>query len=163
MRTLSLPTAIVVSGLSERTLWRRISQGTLTRGEDDERGRATVALSGLRETLPVILESEEVDLLVEADRGNAEAQNDVALLFMSAKAYGPAIYLLELAAKQAHPDAMHWLGRCYVDGIGVQRDEMLGLSWLTRAASAGHVISKEMVGQIISGAMSDRAIKRPIV
>ncbi|SEQ34631.1 Sel1 repeat-containing protein [Ectothiorhodospira magna] len=59
-----------------------------------------------------------------------------------------ALHWLQAAADQHYPDAMHWLGRCHISGEGVPKDEMLGLSWLQRAAALGHVISQRQMAGI---------------
>lgn len=153
MRVISLQTASALTGRSERTLWRRVSDRSLLRGPDDLRGRAMLDLESVAPMLLVHLTSEDLGVLQLADAGDAVAQNDIALLFLEAGRAESAKYLFEMVAKQGHPDAMHWLGRCAIEGNGTEKDTTLGLSWLTRAAAAGHVISKEMVESLVSGAL----------
>lgn len=101
-----------------------------------------VELNAIKSNACVPLEEDDGPLIQDADTGNAEAQNDLALLFLANNKPRAAIYWLELAAKQDYPDAMHWLGRCHIDGNGVLQDENLGMMWLSKAAAHGHSISQ---------------------
>lgn len=96
------------------------------------------------------LEEDDGPLIQEADEGNAEAQNDLALLFLANSKPRAAIYWLELAAKQDYPDAMHWLGRCHIDGNGVFQDANLGMMWLAKAAAHGHAISQAQIQSMLN-------------
>ena len=62
-----------------------------------------------------------------------------------------AVYWLELAVKRNDANAMYLLGRCYTDGNGIAKNENLGIMWIAKAASNGHVMAK---GQM--QAMHDR-------
>jgi TPR repeat protein len=62
------------------------------------------------------LEPKDLPVLESADAGDAEAQNDLALIFLSNGKHKDAIYWLELAAKQDYAIAMHGRGRCHIDG-----------------------------------------------
>lgn len=57
---ISIDTAALLIGTSKRTLWRRLSAGTLQRHSTDERGRVMLALSDLAEQLCVTLSSGSV-------------------------------------------------------------------------------------------------------
>ena len=116
--------------------------------EDVPNGRSMIPFDAVRSECCIPLEKEDLELIAEADQGDAAAQNDLALLFLSHAKPGKAVFWLELAIKQKHTDAMHWLGRCHIEGNGVAQDENLGLMWLARAAAQGHVISQEMMGSI---------------
>ncbi|MGZ5028874.1 MAG: hypothetical protein ACXV9T_16965, partial [Methylobacter sp.] len=59
-----------------------------------------------------------------------------------------AVYWLELAAKQSLADAMHLLGRCYLEGNGLAKDENLGIMWIAKAASLGHPIALAQIQSI---------------
>jgi hypothetical protein len=104
-----------------------------------------VPLACIREDIPTALESGDEEIFVRADRGDPEAQNDVAMIFMEEERYDLALPWLQKAADQVYSDAMHWLGRCYVSGHGVEKDEALGLNWIRRAADNGHVISQRQM------------------
>lgn len=143
MQLISIASATTLTEWSESTFRRRIADGALKREfESGPSGRAMVSFEAIRPHVCIPLEDEEVALIKNADSGNAEAQNDLALLFLSNKKPRGAIYWLELAAKQEYPDAMHWLGRCHLDGNGVLQDENLGMMWLAKAAAGGHIVSQ---------------------
>ena len=146
MPRISLNTATALTGISKRTLWRRIADGLLRTMDPEKRGeRAQLDLDEVLPMACIPLASDDIALVVAADAGEAEAQCDLALLFLKAGRPTGALYWLELAAAQSYPEAMYWLGRCHVSGGGVPRDENIGISWLARAASHGHVIAREQM------------------
>lgn len=67
------------------------------------------------------------------------------MILMGVERYDLAIHWLRLAAAQSYPDAMHWLGRCYISGKGMDLDEKEGLAWIRRAAEHGHIISQKQI------------------
>ncbi|MGP1665999.1 MAG: tetratricopeptide repeat protein, partial [Rhodanobacter sp.] len=81
----------------------------------------------------------------------AGAQTDLAVLFLSNAKPESAVYWLELAAKQDYANAMHLLGRCYTDGNGILKNEDLGIMWIAKAASHGHLISQGQMQALRSG------------
>lgn len=146
---ISLATAVSITDLSENTLRRRIAQGIMTRTiEEGSNGRSMISFDILKAECCFPLNDDDLTLIKEADQGISEAQNDLALLFLSHKKPRKAIYWLKLAIKQQNKDAMHWLGRCYIEGNGIAPDENLGLMWLAKAAAEGHFISREMMQSI---------------
>ena len=143
MQLISIASAITLTEWSESTFRRRIAEGVLKRDfEAGPGGRAMVSFNSIQPHICIPLEDEDIPLIKDADSGEAEAQNDLALLFLANNKPRAAIYWLELAAKQEYPDAMHWLGRCHIDGNGVLQDENLGMMWLAKAAAQGHAISQ---------------------
>ena len=99
----------------------------------------------LAEVAPLIcvtLNREDLDFLVKADAGSADAQNDIGQLFSNAGKPKIALYWLEQAARQGHADAMQWLGRCYIGGEGVPKNKNIGFMWIAKAAAHGHVIAQ---------------------
>jgi len=88
---------------------------------------------------------QDYDLIVEAAAGDAEAQNNVALLFLDADKPDLGLHWLTLAADQGHPDAMHHLSKLYIQGSGTPKNDSLGLMWLAKAASLGHMIAGEQI------------------
>ena len=143
MELISIASAITLTEWSESTFKRRIAEGVLKREfESGPSGRAMVSFEAIKPHICIALEDEDISLIKDADGGDAEAQNDLALLFLSNKKPRSAIYWFELAAKQEYSDAMHWLGRCHIDGNGVLQDENLGIMWLAKAAAQGHAISQ---------------------
>ena len=147
---ISLNTAIIVTGVSKRTLWRRVTDGQITRQDNDARGRAMLTLANLVPMLCVPVAPEEYELLSEADAGDADAQNDLAQLFLDADRPDIALHWLQLAVDQEHPDAMHNLAKLHIKGIGVPKDETKGLMWLAKAASCGHPIASQQVAALQS-------------
>lgn len=147
MFAISLNAVIALTDQSERTLRRRIADGSLPRVADGGGSsyKTLIPFEAISPQLVVPLTSDEVQLVKEADAGSASAQNDLALILLTHQKPQGALYWLELAAKQECPEAMHWLARCYLEGNGVNRDENLGLMWLARSAAHGHQISQEQV------------------
>jgi TPR repeat protein len=95
-------------------------------------------------------------LIASADAGDPESQNDLAMLLLIHNSKEQAVYWFEKSAKQNYPDAMHWLGRVYIDGLGNEKNENLGLMWLAKAASHGHVISSAQMESIRNNISSPR-------
>lgn len=145
---ISLDTAALITDVSKRTLWRRLDDGQISRQENDSRGRAMLTLADLVPMLCVPIEPEDYELLVDADAGNADAQNDLAQLFLDANRPDIAIHWMQLAVEQEHPDAIHNLAILYMKGVGVRRDTTKGLMWLAKAASLGHLIAKQQVATL---------------
>lgn len=150
MPIISIQLASALTGLTERTLWRRVAGESIRRGPDDARGRATLLADDIAAALGV-QDADDLKLLARADTGDADAQTDAALLFLEAGKHREAVHLLRLAADQGHADAMHWLGRAYISGEGVTQDIYLGVSWLARSASGGHPISREQMEGLVRG------------
>lgn len=145
MQKISLSSLPTLTERSERTLWRWIAEGTLTRAMEaptDNHDKAMVQLDSVKPHLCIPFEPEDFDLLVNADAGDAESQNDLALIFLANGKPKNAIYWLNLAAEQGYADAMHWLARCHLDGNGVAQDDNLGIMWLAKAAAHDHAISR---------------------
>lgn len=152
MKSLSLATVITLTDQSERTLRRRLADGTLPRAiEEGSSNRTLIPFDAIQSQICIPVETDDFKLIEQADLGNAEAQNDLALLFLAHGKPESAIYWLELSAKQDYADAMHWLGRCYIEGNGVARNEDLGIMWLAKASAHGHVIAQSQLK-----AMKDR-------
>ncbi|MEJ6655292.1 MAG: tetratricopeptide repeat protein [Pseudomonas sp.] len=150
MKSISLETAIIVTEISKRTLWRRITEGQITRLDaDDERLRALLAFDDIAPLLCIPVEPEDHELLIDADAGDAEAQNDLAQLFLDAGKVDIALHWLNLAVEQQHPDAMHNLAKLHIKGVGVPKNESIGLMWLTKAAAHGHPIAKQQMAALV--------------
>ncbi len=118
MDTLSLDASIAITGISRSTLWRRVTDGTIGRGEKDGRSRAMLALGDVLALVEVKLSAEDRAMLLRADAGDAQAQADMGALFYVAGAHKAALYWLQEAAAQDNADAMQWLGTAYVGGGG---------------------------------------------
>mgnify|MGYP002084524775 CR=1 FL=1 len=118
MNTLSLDAAVALTGISRSTLWRRVTDGALAKGDKDARGRATLALADvlglLRDAgLADALGTDDLPVLLRADAGDAEAQADVGALLYLAGAERAALYWLNEAALQGSAEAMQWLGTAH--------------------------------------------------
>ena len=158
MKAISLDSAIIVTEISKRTLWRRLTDGQIARLENDERGRAMLALEDLVPLLCISVKPDDYELFVDADRGDVEAQNDLALLFLEADKPEIALYWLQSAATDQQSvvsvDAMHNLAKLYFKGIGVEKNENTGLMWLAKAAAHGHVIAEQQMAALMQRAVN---------
>ena len=163
---ISLNTAAILTGRSMRTWQRRIEEGLVPR-LGDGRG-ALVPFSAVRPALVVDLTEEDVQMLVRADQGDAQAQAEVGALFAlaalrDAKAAAPsnlgggsampALHFLTRAAEQGEADAMHWLGLLHAAGLGESGDgDALALMWVARAAAHGHAIAARQLAGLLPAA-----------
>ncbi|MCK0506609.1 tetratricopeptide repeat protein [Aromatoleum anaerobium] len=145
MDCISLNTVSSLSGLSKRTLWRRVADGLLRTQTLGAGERTLVALDDALALSRLRLEPDDRELIREADAGIAEAQCDLALLFLAQNLPEEAVRWLEPAAQQNCPEAMHWLGRCHIAGTGAPADEKAGMEWIARAASRGHATAPRMI------------------
>lgn len=143
--SVSIDTAIILTGISKRTLWRRLAEGMLVRQGSDERGRTMIALNDLVPLLLVPVQHDNYELLVDADAGDADARNDLAQLFLDAGRPDLALHWFNLAVDQEHADAMHHLSRLHLKGIGVPKDEAIGLMWLAKAVTLGHQLGRAQI------------------
>ncbi|MBV5309709.1 tetratricopeptide repeat protein [Chromatium okenii] len=153
MPSICLNTAIAITGLSRRTLWRRINEGGVSTLGTHEQGEETRL--NLDDVLPLSslpLEPEDQAIIVAADQGEAVAQCDLAILLLNAARPTEAIPWFTLSAKQFYADAMCFLGRCYLSGDGVSRDADAGLMWLSHAAAKGHPLAQELMAFLLSPA-----------
>ncbi len=142
MPNISLKTATLLTGMSMRTLRRRITDGTLTcASSDEDYNKTMICLDSIKNDIGISLEPDAIELIKAADAGDANAQNDIALLFLENNKPKSAVYWLELAAKQDFADAMHLLGTCYLKGNGIPKDNNLAIMWIAKAASQGHPIA----------------------
>lgn len=156
MNTLSLDAAVALTGISRSTLWRRVTDGALAKGDKDARGRATLALADVLELLrdaglADALGTDDLPVLLRADAGDAEAQADVGALLYLAGAERAALYWLNEAALQGSAEAMQWLGTAHAAG-GTERDEQLAVMWIAKAAALGHPIAKRQLEGLLQGA-----------
>jgi uncharacterized protein len=148
MDAVSLQTSVVLTGKSRRTLWRRIEEEALRRDADNSRGRTLVDGAWVRQQSLIPFGDEEWALVISADRGNADAQAELGVLFLEAGLEEGAVYWFEQAAAQEHPHALHWLAHCHIAGKGAPEDHSLGLMYLARAASVGQAIAIEQLAAI---------------
>lgn len=148
MDGISLDSAIILTGISRRTFWRRLAEGEVVRLKNDRRGRTILSISSLAPLLLVPVAAEDYELLITADTGNPDAQSDLAQLFLDADRPDIGLHWLRLAVEQNHADAMHNLATLHIKGVGVAKDEAAGLMWLAKAATLGHQIAGAQVAAI---------------
>ena len=146
---ISVEAAIAITERSRSTWWRRISKGEVTRVADDARGRTMMQWTDVAPQLCVPMDAADCALVLRADAGDADAQSDVGQFFSIAGKHKVALYWLQQAADRDHPEAMQWLGRCYLSGDGVPSDEHLGLMWIAKAAAHGHVIARRQMAGLL--------------
>ena len=139
---ISVDTAVVVTGVTKRTLWRWLGSGVIEHRGMDQRGRTMLAYADIKPKLCLsFAEDEDIELLVEADQGCRDAQNDLGILCLEQERADIALHWLNLAAEQGHADAMHFLSKMYQSGDGVERSDATALLWRVKAAEAGHAIA----------------------
>lgn len=153
---ISLDTACAITEVSKNTWWRRIAKGDFTRVANDPRGRTMLLWSELAPHICIPIEPEDKQFILLADTGDAEAQDDIGQLFLAAEKPKSAVYWFQLAAQKNHPDAMQWLGHCYINGKGVPQDENLGMMWIANAAALGHVIAQGQIKGLINRALNSQ-------
>jgi uncharacterized protein len=145
---ISIAAVMALTGQSERTLRRKIADGTLPKLEVGSLNKIMIPVEAIQAQLCFPVQESDWGLVLRADAGEADAQTDLALLLLSHDKPGAAIPWLEQAAKQGSAEAMHWLGRIHVDGLGVGRDDDMGMMWLAKAAAAGSLISQRQMQSI---------------
>ncbi|CAG1021606.1 Sel1-repeat-containing protein YbeT [Methylococcales bacterium] len=148
---ISLLAAMSLTEWSERTIRRRLADGTLKCADDNRVSNKTlICFESIEQDVCIPLSSDDIELIKMADAGDAEAQNDLALLFWAHDKTKSALYWLESAAKQNFPDAMQELGYCYLLGEGVEKDENVAVMWIAKAASLGHAIARVQMEALAS-------------
>lgn len=149
MQHVSLQAATTLTEWSERTIRRRVADGSLRCASDNEvQYKTMICFDSIKHDICIALNPDDVELIKSADSGDAKAQNDLALLFLENNKLKSAVYWLELAAKQSFTDAMHLLGCCYLEGNGLPKDDSLAIMWIAKAASLGHPIALEQIQSI---------------
>jgi TPR repeat protein len=149
MHYVSLQAATTLTEWSERTLRRRIADGTLKCAAGNEaRYKTMICFDSIKRDLCIALDPDNMELVKSADAGDAKAQNDLALLFLENNKPKSAVYWLELAAKQGFADAMQLLGHCYLEGNGLAKDDNLAIMWIAKAASLDHSIALAQIQSI---------------
>ena len=151
VNVISVEAAIAITERSRSTWWRRIAKGEITRVADDARGRAMLLWSEVVPQICVPMEPDDLTFVLRADAGDAAAQNDIGQFFSIAGKHKIALYWLQQAAQQYYPDAMQWLGRCYISGDGVPKNDNLGIMWIAKAAAHDHVIAQTQIKGLRGG------------
>lgn len=144
-KNISLDTAAVLTDVNKRTLWRWINDKKLIRQENDKRGRAMLKINDIAPMFCIQIPSEDYILLTDSDNDDANAQSDLALLFLEQKRPDIAQHWLHSAANNQHSDAMHYLSELYLKGYGVSKCEGTALMWLAKAATQNHYIASKQL------------------
>jgi len=135
--------------LNERTIRRHIEAKALTSYYDKALNRTFITLDDLLKNSSIPL-GEELDLIRDAEQGEAVSQADIGVLFLEHNKPAEAIYWLQLAVKQGYSDAMALLADCYARGVGVKKDDNQAILWASKAASAGSLIAQQQINGIIA-------------
>lgn len=155
MDTISLDASVAITGISRSTLWRRVTDGSIGRGDKDGRSRAALALDDVLALVDTPLGADDIAMLLRADAGDAEAQADMGARFYVAGAHKAALYWLNEAAAQDSAEAMQWLGTAYACGGGggsvIPMDANLAIMWLAKAAALGHPIAQQQMERLRDG------------
>ena len=140
MTLINLNTASLLSGVSKRTLWRRIAAGSLSVSRsDDPQGRTLISLADIAQDIGIPLNGEVIAAIRNADAGLARDQLELALTFLEVGQTERALPWLQIAAAHGDVDAMLTLGEIQLDGP--VEDPTISLNWIRRAAIAGHPLA----------------------
>jgi TPR repeat protein len=149
MHHVSLQAATTLTEWSARTIRRRLADGSLKCAADnDDHYKTMISFESIKHDICIALDPDDIELITSADAGDAQAQNDLAVLFLEKNKAKSAVYWLELAAKQNLADAMHLLGCCYLEGNGLPKDDNLAIMWIAKAASLTHPIALAQIQSI---------------
>lgn len=106
------------------------------------------------------MSKEDREILLKADSGEAEAQNDAGAMFYVVRCFDAAAYWFIQAAMQQNPDAMQWLGQCHASGHGVSQDSNLAIMWLAKSAALGNFIARQQIQFMIEKATTSDFLER---
>lgn len=149
MKPISLDTVIIITERSKRTWWRRIAKNVVIPLPSDSRGRTILDFDEIYPHIRIPVSNAEKELILLADTGNADAQNELGQLFLAAQKPKVAVYWLRAAAEQGNVDAMQHLGCCYAGGKGLPKDSHLALMWISKAAAGGHIIASSQIAELL--------------
>lgn len=111
--------------------------------------------------IPVLMNATEIDeLTAKANKGDAEAQYELAMMYLYSDDVQQnvplALKLLNQAANQNNADALAELGELYYDGELVDEDMNKAESYFRRAAENGSSLGMASLGTMyISGIIGD--------
>lgn len=148
MSYISLQSAVTLTDLSERTLRRRLAEGTIVKLSSEDSNKTLISLASIRCDFCLPFDAGQLELIQQADQGDAKAQNELGLFFLEHGKPKNALYWLELAIKQNVADAMYLMGCCYLQGNGLPKDANLAIMWIAKAAAAGHSIASAQMQSI---------------
>ena len=150
MDTVTIRMAMLLTGESRTTLWRAVTSGLVSRGASAGKGHAKLELASVLARTGLETTSEDIDIILRADAGDADAQTDLGVLLLEHARSEDAVKLFVMAADQGGADAMQWLGKCYAEGTGVGKDHNMALKWIAQAAAQGHVIAKAQMDTVLT-------------
>ncbi|MEJ6595360.1 tetratricopeptide repeat protein [Parasphingorhabdus sp.] len=101
------------------------------------------------------------DLLADAERGNADAQLNLGVIYLKGKGVPEneieATKWYRLAAEQGNAEAQYNLGLLYATGAGVATNFVKAYAWLSMAAAQGNESASENKG-IVTTLMTPQQI-----
>ncbi|KKI12315.1 hypothetical protein XA67_20235 [Comamonas thiooxydans] len=145
---ISIDTVAIITERSKRTWQRRLASG-VDRVLEDLRGRSMLRLEDIHPFICAPLSKDDINVLIQADRGSASCQCDIGQVFDLLGKHEIAIYWWMQAAEQGDAEAMQCLGSAYAAGRGVSEDENLALMWIARAAAQGHSIARTQISRLL--------------
>ena len=149
MQHISLQAAITLTEWSERTIRRRLADGSLLSAtQQRDSYKNLISFASIRQHFCIALAESDLAILAAAEQGDPVAQTDLAVLFLEHDKPKSALYWLEAAAKQNHADAIHLLGCCYLQGQGVNQDDNNAIMWIAKAAAYGHKLALAQIQSI---------------
>lgn len=95
------------------------------------------------------------DALKMAEQGDAEAQNNIGVMYENGQGvpqdYKQALHWYKMAAEQGHAGAQHNLGCVYAKGQGVTQDFIIAYVWSSLAAAQGMGINnREVIAKMLT-------------
>lgn len=118
-----------------------------------------VPLSGSNKAVENVSDS----LLAQARAGDAQAQLAAGFAFFKQGNPVRAAYWFHAAAAQNMPEAEYNLGRCYLDGYGVDKNHHQAMEYLKKAADKGIQPAKLLLARLLlSGIAADPDHKPPL-
>ena len=109
----AISTAVVLTGLSKRTLWRRIADGLLRKiATDRPEEESRLVVEDLLQLGKLELSENEQQTLLRADQGDADAQLTLALLFLRRERPEAAASWFAKAASKVRPMPCTGWARC---------------------------------------------------
>src|SRR4029434_8202086 len=117
-----------------------------------------VAIAGLNEGLDALRKNDYANAVKElrplAERGDAEAQYRIGLMYEFGKGYpqdkAQGIIWFKKSAAQNHTAAQQELGVIYTTGDGVPKDDAQAVAWFQKAAMLGNPTAQYNLGLMIA-------------
>ncbi len=134
-------TASTIMNITRQYCYKLSDEKALATRQDEQKKRLCFSFLSILEFLKTPPDAEIISMADAADSGYAYAMLEIGLFFLSNDLKKNAFSCIQYAAEKGNPDAMDWLSKCYLEGIGVPENIALGLRWLGDAAAHGHVIA----------------------